>query len=146
MKKDEGNIERTALVLLADEAVTAEIEKEGVFYREYKLPHRFRFCYELTRTSLTLGFYDTWNGDCVKEQVWEFSVANGKLNPWEYLSDTTSVPTARRFVLHSEYDQMTDFDEVWDAGRVAAEKWGVFEMLKDFDDLFGRVYAPLLAA
>jgi len=141
------NIEQSVNALLKELWVRREIEREGVWFRDYKLPGMLRFVFELTKGSLQVGFYDVWNGDVVKDEVWKFKIKpEGEVTPTDYFSDTTSDFRLRRLIL--DEDSSTVFDlgtgKQWDAGRIVAERVGILGMLASFDSVFHMRYEPML--
>ena len=94
-----GNIKRVVKHLLNDPKVQKEIKREGVWFREYKLPDMLRFVFELTPYSLQFGFYDVWNGDVVKDEVYWFRIRQGEMTPTDYLSGTSCDRRMRRIAL-----------------------------------------------
>jgi len=141
------NIEQSVKTLLKKPCVRREIKREGVWFRDYKLPGMLRFVFELTSRSLQVGFYDVWNGDVVKDEVWKFKIKpEGEVSPTDYFCDTTSDFRLRRFIL--DEDSSTVFDlgtgKQWNAGRIVAERVGIFSMLANFDSVFHVRYEPML--
>lgn len=141
------NIEQSVNALLKKPWVRREIKREGVWSRDYKLPGMLRFVFELTSRSLQVGFYDVWNGDVVKDEVWKFTIKpEGEVTPTDYFCDTTWDFRLRRFVL--DEDTSTAFDlgtgRQWEVGRIVAERVGILGMLANFDSVFHVRYEPML--
>ena len=142
-----SNIEKAVTVLLKESCVRLEIEREGVWFRVYNLPGMLRFVFELTSRSLQVGFYDLWNGDVVKDEVWKFNVQpEGKIKPTDYFCDTTPDFKFSRFVLDEDSSTLFDMGtgKQWDAGRIVAKRHGILSRLADFDSVFHMKYEPML--
>jgi hypothetical protein len=140
-----ANIENAVAALLKEPKVLKEIEEEGSWFRRYELKHMQGFIFELSESSVLLGFFDIVNGDVVKDGFWKFAVREGSLEPREYLSDTNS-RKARRFVLDEEHASLTEFGgfSSWDGGLTAAIEYGIPELLEGFNQVFHHKYEPLL--
>lgn len=134
---------RIAKALKESKKIQAEVKDDGAWYEEFTvggyLPLGIN--YDLDGV-MTIGFYDNWNGDTVCDPEFRFASTRNGIKPIQFRSDVTG----RVYYLDKENTKSIHLDSfgVVDVGRKAAEVYGVYSILQDFDNTVARKFEKLI--
>jgi hypothetical protein len=130
-------LSRISAALKKSRKVKREIADDGVWFFEMEKRGYLRVVIEYDGSTMTIGWYDDVNGDSWRDLEFKFLV-RGTVEPIpvEYRSDPRT-----QFFLDKELCTVYDWDmNRLEAGSLAAEQYGVYSVLENFDRAVERVY------
>jgi hypothetical protein len=130
-------LSRISAALKKSRKVKNEIAEDGVWFLEIEKPGYLTFQIEYDGRTMTAGWYNIVNGDYWRELEFKFRISRTVAPiPVEYRSDPRT-----NFFLEEEFCAAYDWGmNRLEAGSIAAEKYGVYKLLEDFDQTVERVY------
>ena len=130
-------LSRISAALKKSRKVKREIADDGAWFFAIEKPSYLRFVIEYDGSTMTVGWYDNVNGDCWRDLEFKLRI-RGTVEPIpvEYRSDPRT-----QFFLEKELCTVYDWDmKRLEAGGLAAEQYGVYEVLENFDRAMERAY------